>query len=211
MESSSINDLREIRQMMEKSSRFISLSGWSGVAAGATALLGAYMAHRHITHYYAVRYGTQWADPALLKRDLLWIAGLVFICAFILSFFFTYVQSRKKGVPIWGTAARKLLWNTLLPMAVGGIFIFRLMQLQMYPPVAASSLLFYGLALINGSRFTVGEIRYLGYGQLLTGIYCLWAPGHGLMAWAFGFGILHIVYGLAMWWKYERNQGEETT
>ncbi|GAB2665983.1 hypothetical protein GCM10027036_19370 [Flavihumibacter cheonanensis] len=205
METSSYQDLREIRQMMEKSSRFISLSGWSGIAAGFSALAGAFFANRYIKAYYANAYGTPDACPACLKQDLIVIAGLVFISALVLAFFFTYTRSKKDGVAIWGTTARKLLWNTMLPMAIGAVFIFHLMEMQYYSLVGASSLLFYGLALVNGSKYTLGEIRFLGYGQLLTGLYCLWFPGNGLAAWAFGFGILHIVYGIAMWWKYERN------
>lgn len=205
METSSLHDLREIRQMMEKSSRFISLSGWSGVAAGSSALVGAYLANSYIKNYFAVSYNTSAACPSCLKQDLLVLAALVFMAALTLAFFFTYARSKKTGVTIWGPTARKLMWNTMLPMAIGGIVIFRLMDLQYYSLVASASLLFYGLALVNGSKFTVGEIRFLGYGQLLAGLYCLWFPQNGLMAWAFGFGILHIVYGIAMWWKYERN------
>ena len=204
METSSYQDLREIRQMMEKSSRFISLSGWSGIAAGLSALAGAFFANRYINAYYENSYGTPTACPACLKQDLMVIAALVFVSALVLAFFSTYSRSRKEGVAIWGTTARKLLWNTMLPMAIGAVFIFRLMELQYYSLVAASSLLFYGLALVNGSKYTLGEIRFLGYGQLITGLYCLWFPGNGLAAWAFGFGILHIIYGIAMWWKYER-------
>lgn len=204
MDTSSFHDLREIRQMMEKSSRFISLSGWSGVAAGCSALVGAFVANGAIRSYYKNAYGTPSACPTCLKQDLLVIAALVFLSALTLAFFFTYARSKKEGVAIWGPTARKLMWSTMVPMAVGGLFIWRLMELQYYGLVAASSLVFYGLALINGSKFTVGEIRFLGYGQLVTGLLCLWFPNHGLIAWAFGFGILHIVYGFTMWWKYER-------
>lgn len=204
METSSYQELREIRRMMEKSSRFISLSGWSGIAAGLSALLGAYLAHGAIDSYYKDDYGTAAACPACLKKELLIIAALVFVTALVMAFIFTYIRSGKEGVPIWGITARKLLWNTMFPMIVGGIFIFRLMDLQYYSLVAACCLIFYGLALVNGSKYTLGEIRFLGYGQIALGIYCCWFPQHSLAAWAVGFGILHIVYGIAMWWKYER-------
>jgi hypothetical protein len=91
-------------------------------------------------------------------------------------------------------------------MAVGGIVILRMMYLQYYEMVAPVSLVFYGLALVNGSKFTLGEVRYLGYAVILTGILGLWLPKQGLMIWAFGFGILHIIYGVAMWWKHERRK-----
>ena len=88
-------------------------------------------------------------------------------------------------------------------MIVGGIFIYRMMDMGFYQLVAPACLLFYGLALVNASKYTLGEIRYLGYGQLLLGIWNLWSLGYGLYFWAAGFGVLHIIYGLLMWWKYE--------
>ena len=106
---------------------------------------------------------------------------------------------------MWGAASIRLFWNTTLPLIVGAIFIVRMMQYEMYELVAPSCLIFYGLALVNGSKYTLGEIRYLGYGQLLLGIINLWCIGYGLLFWALGFGILHIIYGILMWYKYERN------
>jgi hypothetical protein len=132
------------------------------------------------------------------------IAAVVFLGALVSALFFTYLRSRREGVAIWGLAARRLLWNTLMPMAAGGLFILKLVTLHQYELVASASLVFYGLALVNGSRFTIGEIRWLGYAEILTGLVCLWIPRAGLFCWAIGFGVLHILYGLAMWWKYER-------
>ena len=71
--------------------------------------------------------------------------------------------------------------------------------------VAPGCLIFYGLALVNGSKYTLGEIRYLGYGMLALGIMNLFYVAYGLYFWAMGFGILHIAYGITMWMKYERN------
>ena len=104
-----------------------------------------------------------------------------------------------------GRAARRLLWNTLLPMIVGGILILKMLELKYYDVIAPATLIFYGIALVNGSKYTMGEVRYLGYGQLITGVLSLLIVSRGLYAWAFGFGVLHIIYGVAMWWKYERN------
>jgi len=76
----------------------------------------------------------------------------------------------------------------------------------MYGMVTPSCLIFYGLALINGSKYTVSEVRYLGYLELVLGIVNLWATRYGLYFWAAGFGVLHILYGIVMWNKYERNE-----
>lgn len=200
---SNLDALQDIRKMMERSSRFISLSGWSGISAGVCALIGAWAGHQQIKEYYG-DYSAEINCPSCLRTDLLYTALAVFIAAFISATFFTWLKSRKDGVAIWGKSARRLLWNTLLPMVAGGFVILKMMQLEYYDLVAASSLIFYGLALINGSKYTMGEVRYLGYAQIITGIIGLWLVRSGIYIWAFGFGILHIVYGIAMWWKYDR-------
>jgi hypothetical protein len=199
-----LNAIREIRQIMDRSSRFISLSGWSGVLAGISALAGAWLARQRIETYYANEFGNPGACPSCLKNELMMIAGIVFMVAFAGAIFFTYLKSRKDGMAIWGPSAKRLMWNTLLPMATGAFLIWRMMELKQYELIAPASLIFYGLALVNGSKYTMGEVRYLGYGIILTGMVNLWFSGSGLYFWAFGFGILHIIYGLTMWWKYDR-------
>jgi hypothetical protein len=199
-----LETLNEIRSMMDRSSRFISLSGWSGIVAGIAALVGAWLAKQKIDAYYEESYGKHDACPTCLRNDLLLIAGIVFLAAFASAIFLTYVKSRKDGMAIWGKAAKRLMWNTLLPMVAGGILIWRMMDLKQYELVAPTSLIFYGLSLVNGSKFTVGEVRFLGYAIIATGIFNLWAISYGLECWTFGFGLLHIIYGFAMWLKYEK-------
>ncbi|MGB4773395.1 MAG: hypothetical protein WBP58_18160 [Chitinophagaceae bacterium] len=195
--------LQDIRKMMEKSSRFISLSGWSGVSAGLAALAGAYIAHQRITTYFA-NWSIDDSCPDCLMRDLIIIASSVFLVALATAFLFTWTRAKKEGVAIWGTTSKRLLWNTILPMVVGGVVILRMISLQYYDLVAAVSLIFYGLALINGSKYTLGEVKYLGYAIVIIGLVGLWVPRQGLLLWALGFGVLHILYGFVMWWKYER-------
>jgi hypothetical protein len=139
-----------------------------------------------------------------LIEDLLLIAVLTFVGAFISAFVFTYLRSRKNNIPMWGTATWRLLWNTLVPLCAGGLVILRMMQLGQFELVAPGCLIFYGLTLVNASKYTLGEVRYLGYGQLLLGVFNLWFTRYGLGIWAIGFGVLHILYGVTMWWKYER-------
>jgi len=195
--------IQDIRKMMEKSSRFISLSGWSGVSAGLAALTGAFLAHRQIKNYFA-NWSIDDSCPDCLMRELIMIAGGVFLLALTTAFLFTWTKAKKEGVAIWGTTSKRLLWNTILPMAVGGVVILRMISLQYYDLVAAVSLIFYGLALINGSKYTLGVVKYLGYAIVTTGLIGLWIPRQGLLLWALGFGVLHILYGFTMWWKYER-------
>jgi hypothetical protein len=204
-----LETLQDIKSMMEKSSRFISLSGWSGIFAGVCALVGAGWAFNEITSHRmlpgnAAEY-TAISKYQLLEKKLIIIAAVVFVAAFISAFIFTYFRSKKTGIPIWGGTAKRLVWNTMLPMIAGGLVILRMLDLGFYQLIAPCCLIFYGLALVNGSKYTLGEVKYLGYGQVILGIINLWLLGYGLYFWAAGFGILHIIYGALMWWKYERN------
>ncbi len=201
--------LHDIKSIMERSSRFISLSGWSGVSAGVCALAGAWYTSTKIECWKR----GDCAFDRLMSYDglhyqstLLNIALVTFTAALVFAFLFTYLRSKKTGVPIWGHTARRLTINVAIPMMVGGLLIYRMMDLGFFSLVAPACLLFYGLALVNASKYTLGEVRYLGYGQIILGIINLWFLGYGLYFWAAGFGVLHIVYGLLMWWKYEYSE-----
>lgn len=211
-----IDQLKEIKKMMEKSSRFISLSGWSGVAAGSCALVGAYFANTIVHadrifkyHDYNGRSGnaasTNISIFDFMGNRLFVIAILTLIAAFISAFIFTYIRTRKNNTSVWSVASRRLLFNVAIPMLVGGIYLLKLIENGTYGLIAPGCLIFYGLALINGSKYTLGEIRYLGYCEIVLGLINCWYPGWGLYFWAIGFGILHILYGIVMWNRYERN------
>lgn len=202
-----LDDLKHIKQMMERSSRFISLSGFSGIAAGICALVGAWFAYKKIYCWVngdCTIGGLIDTGGIKLLNDLIWIAAITFLGAFISAFIFTYLRSKKDSTPMWGAATIRLFWNMVIPLTAGAIFIIRMMQLGEFELVAPGCLIFYGLALVNASKYTLGEIRYLGYGQLVLGIINIWLVGYGLYFWTAGFGLLHIAYGIWMWNKYER-------
>jgi hypothetical protein len=201
--------LHDIRSIMERSSRFISLSGWSGVAAGLCALGGAWYTSTELECWRRgdCQFDRLMAEDGLhFQSTLLRIALVTFVAALTSAFLFTYFRSKKTGLPLWNHTTRRLTINVAVPMIVGGLFIYRMMDLGFFSLVAPACLLFYGLALVNASKYTLGEIRYLGYGQLLLGTWNLWSLGYGLYFWAAGFGVLHIIYGLLMWWKYEHSE-----
>ncbi len=135
---------------------------------------------------------------------LFWIAVFTFSAAVISAFIFTYIKS-KKNIPLWGATAKRLLINVAIPLVVGGLFLVKLIQSNDIGLIAPASLIFYGLALVNASKYSVNELRYLGYGQLILAIINLKFVGYGFYFWAIGFGFLHIVYGTIMWLKYERH------
>lgn len=201
-----LNALSDIRKMMDRSSRFISLSGLSGVFAGLTALVGAYLAQLELKKYFngTLGYGVD-ADVAI-EANLIKIGLGVLIIALIGGFLFTLRQSRKKKVPFWDKAAKIMLTNLAIPLVAGGFFIIAL--LLNHPSsiglIAPCCLIFYGLALINASKYTYSDIRFLGICEVVLGIIAMFYIGYGLYFWAFGFGILHVFYGTIMYFKYER-------
>ena len=204
----SLETLQDIKRMMERSSRFISLSGLSGISAGICALIGAWVAHPYVFGYKDfiidknLPYHPGYA--IFLNIWLFWIAAATFVSALISAFIFTWIKSKKEGIPIWGKTAKRLIINVSIPLIAGGIFLFKLIHYGTFGLIAPGCLIFYGLALINASKYTLDEIRYLGYCQILLGLVNLWFVGYGLYFWAVGFGILHIIYGTYMWVKYER-------
>ncbi|MGC4037342.1 MAG: hypothetical protein QM764_15385 [Chitinophagaceae bacterium] len=203
-----LQDVKDIKRLMERSSRFISLSGLSGVSAGICALVGAAIAHFAIFHGYYGRYNTRdsYSDTefADLKIRLLLLAAGVFAAAFLSAFYFTWRKAGSQGVSLWNHTSRRLFWNMIIPLAAGGLFILAMLQYDEWKFVAPSSLIFYGLALVNSSKYTFTDIRYLGYCEIVLGIINMEWLGNGLYFWAVGFGVLHIIYGIVMWWKYER-------
>jgi hypothetical protein len=208
-----LDTLQDIKQMMERSSRFISLSGLSGIAAGTCALVGAWFANNVIekSRYpvASIRIMTRSEDESISIEDwmgntLVQIAAITFVAALIVAFLFTYLRSKKTNTPVWGSQARRLMINVMIPMVVGGVFLFALIQDGAYGLIAPGCLIFYGLAVLNASKYTLPETRYLGYGEMLLGIINLWFTGYGIYFWALGFGLLHIIYGTIMWLRYER-------
>jgi hypothetical protein len=205
------DELHDIKKMMEQSSRFISLSGLSGVAAGTCALIGAWAANAFIKENEIVPEGQSAQKPDsivfgdFINSRLLQVGCITFVAAFLSALIFTYRRSKKANVPIWGTTARRLVINVSVPMIVGGIFLLALIKNGAYNFVAPGCLIFYGLGVLNASKYTLHESRYLGYCEIILGLICLYFPAHGLYFWAAGFGVLHILYGVFMWLKYERN------
>lgn len=201
--------LQDIRQLMERSSRFISLSGLSGIAAGALALAGAWLAGRILQNYYG-SYNSRGFftgdDFSRLKIKLIGLAAAVFVVAFTTSFYFTWRRARRQNVSIWGPVSKRLFWNMSVPLLAGAGFILAMLRYDDWSYVSSACLIFYGLALINASKYTLTDIRYLGYCEIVLGLVNMFYIGYGLYFWAAGFGLLHIIYGAVMWWKYERRR-----
>jgi len=204
-----LNALKDIRQMMDRSSRFISLSGLSGVFAGVIALIGVYFANEEINKFINGRGYAQGIGGELdLEFNLIKLGFIVLFVALAGGILFTYRKSQKNNLPIWDKTSKSLLINLLIPLVAGGLFIIALLlnHSNTYSLIAPSCLIFYGLALINASKYTYSDIRYLGFCEMVLGLICMFYIGYGLIFWAIGFGILHIIYGLLMYFKYEKGK-----
>jgi hypothetical protein len=204
-----LSDLKQIRQLMERSTKFISLSGLSGISAGIIALVAAFIARWRI---HAVldfnNVASYRAIPSFdvlyqLMIELLVLGMITFILAVGCAYFFTNKKARAEGQSLFDAISIRLLVNLAIPLVTGGVFCAYLVQ-ENISLVAPALLIFYGLALVNGSKYTLDHIRYLGIAEIVLGIIACQFPSIGLLLWAMGFGVFHIVYGAVMYYKLER-------
>lgn len=199
-----ISDISDIKEIMERSSRFISLSGYSGVMAGIFALCASYLAYQ--TVYTSQNYlGYRVADlnPEFIS-NLLLIATGTLILSVSSGIFFTTKRAKKLKQSLWDNQTKRLLMNLAIPLVTGGVLCIILLFNGFIGLVAPLTLIFYGLALVNASKYTLTEARSLGIIELCLGLIGSYFIGYGLLFWAVGFGVMHIIYGIMMHLKYEK-------
>ncbi|MES2514684.1 MAG: hypothetical protein V4580_11095 [Bacteroidota bacterium] len=207
-DSQHLEAIQDIRNMMKKSTRFLSLSGLSGVFAGVFALGGAFVAYSYLASIYesCVR-----GDMGVLDRNEIYM-NFILICAVVLllsistAYFFSNRKAKREGHHLFDHTAIRVLINLCIPLMAGGIFCFALLYHGAIIFIAPCMLLFYGMALINASKYTYDDIRYFGICEIVLGLINAFNLGNGLLYWALGFGVLHIVYGTVMWFKYEKKR-----
>ncbi|NJW53820.1 hypothetical protein [Salinimicrobium oceani] len=200
-----IKDLSEIRAMMERTSKFMSLSGLSGIMAGVYALVGAYVVYR-------LSYSTEEGLENTLNgkilfgdaAEILLLALAVLVLALGTAVLLSWQKSRKSGEKLWNSAARRLAFNMAIPLLAGGIIMFIFFFRGLEEFIAPVTLVFYGMALFNASKFTFAELRSLALLEIVLGLISFYFTDYGLLLWALGFGLLHILYGIYMHLKYEK-------
>lgn len=197
-----LKDISEIRSMMERSSRFISLSGLSGILAGIYALIGAFVAYQLLNGAGGIKKVYERSDN--LIQYLLLDAVAVLVLAIGTGIWLTTRRAKQQQLKIWDSTARRLVINLMIPLVTGGLFTLIMLYRGFVGVVAPSMLIFYGLALINASKYTLSDVRYLGILEIILGLFASFYAGFSLLFWALGFGILHIIYGTVMYFKYER-------
>lgn len=199
-----LKDINEIKTLMNKSSRFISLSGLSGVLAGIYALIGAFLADRIIQNFKIEENPIKRFFVVYDAMDNLFIIAIsVLILSIVTGIFFTVRKAKKNNSRIWDASTKRLVINFLIPIITGGVFCLVLIDKELYGLIAPTTLIFYGLGCINASKYTLGDIRYLGLINVALGLIAMQFVGYGLYFWAFGFGVMHIIYGTLMHYKYD--------
>ncbi|RZJ32034.1 MAG: hypothetical protein EOO48_00190 [Flavobacterium sp.] len=199
-----LSDIHEIKDLMNRSTQFISLSGLSGVLAGIYALIGAFFAHSALgSREFTSDNSRVFENDTFLR--IVFIAAIVLLLSIGTAFVLTYRKAEKQGEKIWNGTSRRMIVNFLIPLCTGGIFSIILLRNQYYNLIGPVMLIFYGLACVNASKYTLRDVRYLGITMVLLGLIASEFWIYGLEFWALGFGVCHIIYGSIMHFKYDRN------
>lgn len=195
-----IRDIAEIRSMMERSSKFLSLSGWAGVMAGLYALAGAYVAYTFLNF----NPDELFYSPSGSLMNVLLLAIIVLVLAIGTAIFLSYRRAGKRGDKLWNPTAKRLLFNMAVPLISGGILLLMMISKGLIGFLAPFSLIFYGLAICNAAKFSYEDLKILGLIEIVLGLISSWFVEYGLLLWTLGFGVVHIIYGIHIKNKYEK-------
>lgn len=200
-ENKYLNDLKDIKNMMARSSQFMSLSGLSGIIAGIYAITGAGIAYclieKHKGYYITLESTT--------FKLLLLTAGIVLLLSIGTAYWLTIKKAKKVNEKVWNLTSKKLVINFCIPLVTGGILTILLLRNGYFGIIAPMTLIFYGLACVNASKYTMRDVKYLGLTEIALGLIAVEFSGYGLYFWTIGFGLCHILYGTIMYLKYDRN------
>ena len=207
------NTINEIRNMMEKSSKILTLSGISAIFVGVYACIAAAVAY-YITGgtcCFFAKIPALYLDTHQKLRILWLVATLLIILCLATVFILSYRKAKRNNKRfVFDRTARRLLWYFFLPLVVGGVLCLAFIMQDNYAPLVAFMLIFYGTALINVSGYTYSNTRYLGYAEILLGFVNCFMETHHLLCWTLGFGVFHIIYGILFYLKYDRRKVDNT-
>ena len=175
-----MDNLRYIRETMERSQSFTAVSGVGGVLMGLIALGATFLAVRTetIEAWVAV-----WMSAAVLSLGSALVAMTM--------------KARAAGGSLLVGAGRKFAWNLTPPLLVGGLLTVAMTQMGAAALLPGVWLLLYGRGVVRGGAFSVGVVPLMGLAFMLVGAAALFAPATwGNLFMAGGFGLLHIVFGI---------------
>lgn len=215
MKTNPIEDLQEIRKMMEGSSKFLSLSGLSGIFAGLTGLVGTFMAYLEIAHFENMYWSNQLAGTLVRAEwNLLFrlsiMALIVLVVALLFGFLFTWRKARKENQTLVSPLSFRLVRSLMVPLFFGGCFVIIAVYHGMIGIVVPATLIFYGMGLLNASKYVHVDIKYLAVSEMILGLiafatleYTYEGVMRMLIYWGLGFGVLHILYGTIIYFRYD--------
>lgn len=186
-DSSAVDDLRFIRQTMERSVAFTAIPGWGMVAVGATALPAAWFASRHAVD---LRWIEIWITEAVLAVSVAMVA----------------IQNKatRSGLPWTSGPGRKVALSFIPPVAAAALLTIPLLRAHLGHTLPGTWLLLYGVGVITGGAFSVSIVPVMGVCFMMVGAAALFLPFLGSWAMAAGFGGLHILFGI---WIARRHGG----
>lgn len=179
-------DLKAIRDAMEGSSRFTSVSGVGEIGAGGIALAAAWIAAGRETD---VGWLTVWSVAASLAAAV--------------SFAAAARKARRSGGTLWSLPARRFALSLAPPLAAGAALTPVLFRAGLVDALPGAWLLLYGAGVVTGGAFSVRIVPLTGVALMLAGALALAIPEWGRDAWmAAGFGGIHIAFGAALAWRH---------
>lgn len=200
-----LKDIQDIKTIMSERTRFLSLSGLSGILSGTYALIGAYIAYKMVRSADSIAYqDLQSGIISSILIKLLGLAAVILTLSILTAYFFTSKKAKERNEKMWTPAAYKALKSFCVPLFTGGIFILLLIYRGEVLLISPATLIFYGIALYSASNYTHKDVGNLGILEIILGLISMPFPGTGIYFWLVGFGILHIVYGTIMYFKYDR-------
>lgn len=196
--------IQEMRNLMDHATRFKSISGLSGMIAGILSLISLYIVYLRtgISPFEVEALDRIWHSSNQIQISCIFI-GLLIACLG-LGLYMAGRNARQAGKSAWDGSAKRLAFSLLIPVLTGGVFSVLLIQLGLVALLAPVTLLFYGMGLLSASKYTLEAVRTVGLILIGLGLFATGFLSYGLVIWALGFGLVHILYGFIIYVKYER-------
>jgi hypothetical protein len=182
-----MDNLKFIRETMERSTAFTAVPGYGGIFMGVTALAAAYIAHN---------------QPFIKDWLSVWLVEAVL--AFAIGLFAVWQKSKVAGVPLTSAPARKFALSFLPPLICGVIITLGLWRFGHFEAMIPVWILLYGASIVTGGSFSVKAVPIMGWCFIALGAIAFFLPAsYANMFMGLSFGALHIVFG----WIIARRYG----
>jgi hypothetical protein len=173
------DNLRYIREAMERSSTFTQIPGLGGVGMGVVAIIAAVVA---------------WPQPTGDRWLLTWLAAAA--AAAVVGFITMVLKARRAGATLTGAIARRFALGMAAPFVAGAAITFQLWAAGSFRLMAPVWLLLYGAGVLTGGIFSVAVVRVIGICFMTLGLLAIATPSEWGNTWlAIGFGGLHVAFG----------------